>query len=156
MSTVDRLEPKENPTAFPTICTILVQEKTTITGSIAATSRALTVYREFSTHNNAAPFRPVRQSATLFPKEAMSGIFEQQFINRLADAIAERICRAPAGASKRLFTIPEAAEYIGRSPKAVECLIQRGTIPVTKLDGKRQVDRAALDRLISDRTFFEV
>ena len=83
-------------------------------------------------------------------------MFEQQFIDRVADAVAERISRAPAGVTKRLFTIPQAAEYIGRSPKAVDCLIQRGAIPVTRIDGKRQVDRAALDRIISDRTYFEV
>lgn len=85
------------------------------------------------------------------PQEPM---FEQQFIDRLAEALVSRIS-APAPAPKRLFTLSEAAEYIGRSPKAVEHLIQRGTIPVTKLDGKRQVDRAALDKIIADSTYFE-
>jgi excisionase family DNA binding protein len=65
-----------------------------------------------------------------------------------------RILR-PVPAVKRLFTLAEAAEYIGRSPKAIEHLIQRGTIPVTKIDGKRQVDKAALDKIISDHTYFE-
>jgi excisionase family DNA binding protein len=83
-------------------------------------------------------------------------MFEQKFVEQLADAVAERIARAPSTASKRLFTMGEAAEYIGRSPKAVERLIQRGAIPVTKIDGKRQVDREALDKIISDRTYFEV
>jgi excisionase family DNA binding protein len=85
-----------------------------------------------------------------------ASVFEQQFIEQLADAIALRISRAPAPESKRLFTMAEAAEYLGRSPKAVERLIQRGAIPVTKIDGKRQVDRASLDKIISDRTYFEV
>jgi excisionase family DNA binding protein len=86
-----------------------------------------------------------------------TGIFEQQFIEKLADALADRIARSPStGTSKRLFTMTEAAEYIGRSPKAVERLIQRGAIPVTKIDGKRQVDRDVLDKIISDRTYFEV
>ena len=84
------------------------------------------------------------------------GFFEQQFIDKLADALVSRIARAPSGTRKRLFTLAEAAEYIGRSPKAVERLIQRGGIPVTKLDGKRQVEGNALDRIISDRTYFEV
>lgn len=83
-------------------------------------------------------------------------MFEQQFIEKLADALADRISHAPSSANKRLFTMSEAAEYIGRSPKAVERLIQRGAIPVTKIDGKRQLDRAALDKVISDRTYFEV
>jgi excisionase family DNA binding protein len=85
-----------------------------------------------------------------------SGVFEQQFIEMLADALAHRIARVSSASSKRLFTMLEAAEYIGRSPKAVERLIQRGAIPVTKIDGKRQVDREALDKIISDRTYFEV
>jgi len=83
-------------------------------------------------------------------------MFEHQFIEQLADAIADRISRTTIQRSKRLFTLVEAAEYIGRSPKAVERLIQRGAIPVTKIDGKRQVDRSALDKIISDRTYFEV
>jgi excisionase family DNA binding protein len=81
-------------------------------------------------------------------------VFDEQFISKLADALASRIA-APIPAVKRLFTLAEAAEYIGRSPKAIEHLIQRGTIPVTKIDGKRQVDKAALDKIISDHTYFE-
>jgi excisionase family DNA binding protein len=83
-------------------------------------------------------------------------IFEREFIEKLAEALAIRIAANPASHNKRLFTLTDAAEYIGRSPKAVERLIQRGTIPVTKIDGKRQIDRSALDRIISERTYFEV
>jgi excisionase family DNA binding protein len=82
-------------------------------------------------------------------------MFDQQFLKEIRDVVKDAVSQA-LPASKRLFTLEEAAEYIGRSPKAVERLIQRGTIPVTKIDGKRQVDRAALDKIISDRTFFEV
>jgi excisionase family DNA binding protein len=53
------------------------------------------------------------------------------------------------------MAIPEAAEYIGRSQDAVRKLITRGVIPVTKLDGKRQIDRVALDKLISENTHFD-
>ena len=81
-------------------------------------------------------------------------MFEEAFIEKIAAAIATRL--APAPAAKRLFTVAEAGEYIGRSPKAIEHLIARGTVPVTKLDGKRQVDRTALDKLITDHTYFEV
>jgi hypothetical protein len=58
------------------------------------------------------------------------------FIKRLADALVSRVLSERVPTAKRLFTLAEAAEYIGRSPKAVEHLIQRGAIPVTKLDGK--------------------
>jgi excisionase family DNA binding protein len=82
-------------------------------------------------------------------------IFLEQLIERLADLVAARIGTGE-GPAKRLMTIAEAAEYIGRSRRAVEAMIVRGTIPVTKLDGRCQVDRVALDKLISDRTYREV
>lgn len=79
-----------------------------------------------------------------------------EFADAIAERLAERLTRfAGLRPSRRLFTMAEAAEYIGRSPKAVERLIQRGAIPVTKIDGKRQVDREALDKIIVDRTYFE-
>ena len=78
-------------------------------------------------------------------------MLDELFIDKLADAVAKRI---PCGAPKRLFTVAEAGEYIGRSPKAIELMIARGTMPVTKLDGRVQVDRVALDKLIDERTYF--
>lgn len=86
-------------------------------------------------------------------------MFTQDFIDTLAVAVAEQvIARLDAQGGmpqKRLFTVPEAAEYLGRTPKAIEHLIARGTIQVTKLDGKRQIDKSTLDRLIADHTFYE-
>jgi excisionase family DNA binding protein len=58
--------------------------------------------------------------------------------------------------TKRLFTVQDAAVYLGRSVRAVDHLIARGSIQVTKLDGKRQIDRTALDKLIEANTFYEV
>ncbi len=58
--------------------------------------------------------------------------------------------------SKRLFTISEAAEYLGRSENAVKLLIHRGKLPVTRIDRKSQIDRKALDKLIDECTYFEV
>jgi excisionase family DNA binding protein len=84
-----------------------------------------------------------------------TSIFDQVFIDSMAEAVAKKLPNR-AAETKRLFTLEEAAQYIGRTQKAVERLIERGVIPVTKLDGKRQVDRAVLDKLISDRTYFEV
>lgn len=40
--------------------------------------------------------------------------------------------------------------------RSVEHMIARGVIQVTKLDGKIQIDRIALDKLIVDRTYYEV
>jgi len=58
--------------------------------------------------------------------------------------------------SKRLFTVSEAAEYLGRSENAVKLLIHRGKLPVTRIDSKSQIDRKALDKLIDECTYFEV
>jgi excisionase family DNA binding protein len=80
-------------------------------------------------------------------------MFDQKFIEDFAAAVASRM-PAPAPIAKRLLTVVQAAEYLGRSPKAVEHLISRGVLPVTRLDGKRQIDRIALDKLISESTYF--
>ena len=80
-------------------------------------------------------------------------MFDQKFIDDFASAVAARIPQS-APSIKRLLTIPQAAEYLSRSPKAIEHLIARGVLPVTRLDGKRQIDRVALDKLISESTYF--
>ena len=87
-------------------------------------------------------------------------MLELAVLDRYIDEIAVRLERRlqlkphPANA-KRLFTVPEAAEYLGRSENAVKLLIHRGKLPVTKIDTKVQLDRAALEKLISDCTFYE-
>jgi excisionase family DNA binding protein len=49
---------------------------------------------------------------------------------------------------KRLYTIPEAAEYLGRLPWAVRSMIWAGKLPAVK-DGKRiLVDVYDLDRWV--------
>jgi excisionase family DNA binding protein len=86
-------------------------------------------------------------------------MFTQEFIDALAGAVAQQVISQLAAQGKmrqkRLFTVPEAAEYLGRTPKAVEHLISRGTIQVTKIDGKRQIDKSALDKIIDDHTYYE-
>ena len=53
-----------------------------------------------------------------------------------------------AGIGKRLLSVPEAAEYLGRTPWAVRGLIDNGKLPVVRLDRRVQIDRLDLDRLI--------
>jgi excisionase family DNA binding protein len=49
---------------------------------------------------------------------------------------------------KRLYTIPQAAEYLGRSPWAVRSIIWSGKLPAVR-DGKRVlVDVYDVDRWI--------
>lgn len=52
----------------------------------------------------------------------------------------------------RLMDIPTTAVYIGRTVAATHQMIKRGKLPVVKLDGKLQIDRLALDRLITKST----
>ena len=85
-------------------------------------------------------------------------MFTPDFLSQIAGAVAEQVVAQLAiqGAiTQRLFSVAEAGVYLGRSPKAIEHMIARGTLQVTKLDGKRQIDRSALDKLIADRTYYE-
>jgi hypothetical protein len=85
-------------------------------------------------------------------------MFTDQFVAELAAAVAKQVTAqmSETNVPKRLFTLPEAAVYLGRTIRAVEHLIARGAIQVTKLDGKRQIDKFVLDKLISDRTCYEL
>ena len=49
---------------------------------------------------------------------------------------------------KRLLDVPEAAEYMGRTPEAFRQMIHRGKIPVVRIDRRVQIDRIDLDKLI--------
>ena len=83
-------------------------------------------------------------------------MFDQHFLEELSSEIASKVNQGLLTATqpKRLMTLSEAAVYIGRSVGAVEQMIKRGTLPVTKIDGKRQIDRLALDKIIKDSTYF--
>jgi excisionase family DNA binding protein len=86
-------------------------------------------------------------------------MFSQEFVSDLANAVASQVLAkmsTEGAVTKRLFTVQDAAVYLGRSVRAVDHLIARGSIQVTKLDGKRQIDRTALDKLIEANTFYEV
>ncbi len=80
-----------------------------------------------------------------------------QYFEAFAARLERRIDQQtiPNGTPKRLFTVPEAAEYLGRSENAVKLLIHRGKLPVTRIDSKSQIDKKALDKLIDECTYFE-
>jgi len=84
-------------------------------------------------------------------------LFDEPTLDAIADRVAERVAAKLSQGSdqQRLFDISRAAEYIGHTRKAVEHLIARGVVPVTRIDGKRQIDRSALDRVIDERTYYE-
>jgi len=82
-------------------------------------------------------------------------MFDTETINQIADALTVRMTEALAPASRRWLTVDGAAEQLGRTRRAVEHLIARGVIPVTRLDGKIQLDRLALDKVMESRSHYE-
>ena len=73
-------------------------------------------------------------------------------LDALADAIAERVFHRLTAAQQqdrnRLLDVPEAAEYIGRTPSALRHMIAKGIIPCVRRDGRVQLDRQDLDNWI--------
>ncbi len=53
---------------------------------------------------------------------------------------------------RRLLTVDEAAEYLGRTRRAIEGLVRRRKIPFTKLDRRVQFDTQSLDICIARHT----
>jgi hypothetical protein len=49
---------------------------------------------------------------------------------------------------KRLYTVEEAAEYLGRTVYAVREIYYSGKVPVVKIDGRIFIDVQDLERLI--------
>ncbi len=52
------------------------------------------------------------------------------------------------GQAKRLYTIAEAARYLGRTPWAVRHLIYRGVLPEVRIGRRVHVDIRDLDSII--------
>ena len=74
---------------------------------------------------------------------------EYEEIEAIATAVVSRMAdQAGFSSGKRLLTIKEAAEYIGRSPRAVRALIKTGAFPSVEHDRRVFVDRADLDAWI--------
>jgi excisionase family DNA binding protein len=87
-------------------------------------------------------------------------MFDQTFVDRLAQALVARIIPQLQGGGngsngngwkqplKKLLTIKEAAQYIGRSETAVYRLVGRHQIPVVRNGRTLRFDRAELDRWV--------
>jgi excisionase family DNA binding protein len=74
-------------------------------------------------------------------------------LDALADAIAERVIAKLRASNEpeRLITVPEAARYLGRTPRAVRHLISTGALPVVREGRSVHLDRQELDRWIELR-----
>jgi excisionase family DNA binding protein len=73
-------------------------------------------------------------------------------LDLLADAIAERVlARLHQTDQPRLFTVNEAAAYLGRTPKAIRHMIANGAIQTVREGSRVHLDRADLDRWVEFR-----
>jgi excisionase family DNA binding protein len=73
-------------------------------------------------------------------------------LDSLADAIAVRVAaRLNKSEEPRLMSVKQAAEYIGRSPKAVRHMIDSGKVPVVREGTRVHLDRVDLDHWVEMR-----
>jgi excisionase family DNA binding protein len=74
-------------------------------------------------------------------------------LDALADSIAERVIARMRNSNEpeRLMTVPEAARYLGRTPRAVRHLISTGALPSVREGRSVHLDRQELDRWIKLR-----
>jgi hypothetical protein len=85
-------------------------------------------------------------------------MFSEMFVGQLAAEVARKVIASISESGtvpKRLFDLREASVYLGRTLRGVEHMVDRGAIQVTKIDGKRQIDRVELDKLIEKSTHYQ-
>lgn len=79
-------------------------------------------------------------------------MFEERFVAALAAEIAARINphiqRRTGKSENRLFTVKEAAAYVGRTEQALQHLIHKREIVVVRKGRRVHLDRNDLDRWI--------
>jgi excisionase family DNA binding protein len=54
------------------------------------------------------------------------------------------------GTNKRLYTVPEAALYLGRTEWGIRGLIDNGRLPVVRIDRRVLIDVRDMDRIIEE------
>lgn len=70
-------------------------------------------------------------------------------VDAIADAVLARLRPAlDIRVKPRLLSIDQAAQYLGRTPKAVRCLIDKGEFPSVRPDGRIMLDVHDLDAWI--------
>jgi hypothetical protein len=81
-------------------------------------------------------------------------IFDQQFMNELAEQIAAKL-RPVAGKAERwpeLMSIETAAKYMDRSENSIRCLVESRVVPSCRIDRRVQIRRIDLDRVMERST----
>ena len=74
-------------------------------------------------------------------------MFDENFLNKLADAIADRLTSRGLGQS-RLMELDAAAKYLGMTKEALRAKALVGQIPSVKVDRKFRFDRNDLEHWI--------
>ncbi len=86
-------------------------------------------------------------------------MFDQAFINGLADQLAATLLPKLAESGDRakvlprLFSVKDAARYIGRSENALRILIHRKEVPAIHGGSRVHLDRRDLDHWIDKNKF---
>ena len=71
----------------------------------------------------------------------------RRVIARIITAVVNELRDDPV-VTPRLFTVKNAATYLGRSTRAVQSLIHNGVLTVVRIDRRTFLDRNDLDNLI--------
>ncbi len=72
-------------------------------------------------------------------------------VEAIADAVLRRLRPAfDCLVRPRLFSVDQAAVYIGRTPKATRCLIDSNAFPSVRTDGRIMLDVRDLDQWIDN------
>jgi excisionase family DNA binding protein len=79
-------------------------------------------------------------------------LLDDKELEQIADRLADKLEARRQSIVPRLMDLAEAARYLGRTLSGLQHMVKRGALPVTRIDGKVQIDRQELDRLIKDRT----
>jgi excisionase family DNA binding protein len=77
----------------------------------------------------------------------MSTLLSDAALAEITEAVARRL---PQHVAKRLYTVQEAAEYMGCSPQQVRNWITAGRLPNVSLDARARVAIEDIQRLIEE------
>lgn len=80
-------------------------------------------------------------------------MFSEQFLDSFATIVAERVAGLMSNSSntqKRLMTVTEVAEYIGKTKQAVYHMVSQNSIPHKYIGHKLRFDREQIDRWIDE------
>jgi excisionase family DNA binding protein len=78
-------------------------------------------------------------------------VFDQEFIDAIADAVAGRIMARMGDiptSPRRLLTVKEAAEYLGRTEDAVYQLISRRKLQAVRNGRRVHLEASELDKFV--------